>query len=77
MRKRSPEAIKRNAEILREMLHEATIGLEAAGMTYVVSYPREHIEQRRLWDAYDDTRSLTGRLMGDPIPERSALARGH
>lgn len=33
--------------------------------------------ERRLEEIPDDTRSLTGRLLGDPIPGRSALDKRH
>lgn len=63
---------KRSAE-MRAMIREAAEGFEAAGMAHVVHIPQELVESRRLWDGIPDRRSLTGRLLGDPIPERSAL----
>jgi hypothetical protein len=71
--KDSPERIKRRAAAMREMIREAQIGFEAAGMAHVVHIPHEHVERRRIWAGLPDRRSLTGRLLGDPIPERSAL----
>jgi hypothetical protein len=76
MRKGSPSDIARKQRLaveMREMIREAAAGMEAAGMAHVVHIPHEHVERRRIWAGVPDRRSLTGRLLGDPIPERSAL----
>lgn len=59
-----------------EIMKEYSAALEAVGMgsQSAPGYPREHIEARRLWQGSPDTRSLTGVILGDPIPARSALA---
>lgn len=73
MSKDSPQRVKRRAEERRQMIREAAIGMEAADMVHVVHIPIEQVERRRIWVGIPDRRSLTGRLLGDPIPERSAL----
>lgn len=65
---------RRKSAEMREMIREAAEGMALVGMDKVLPIPLEHIEARRIWDGYPDTRSLTGRIMGDPIYERSALA---
>jgi hypothetical protein len=62
---------------MREMLAEAMHGFACAGMGYDNrdGITRELVEARRLYADMPDTRSLTGRLMNDPLPQRSALGR--
>lgn len=72
-KKPSKELLAKRAAQTRAMIREAAAGMEAAGMTHVVHIPHELVESRRLWDGVPDRRSLTGRLLGDPLPERSAL----
>lgn len=67
---------KRRSAEMREMIREAAENMALVGMVSGATIPWEHVERRRIWDGYPDTRSLTGRIMGDPIPERSALAGG-
>lgn len=63
---------QRNLEI-REMIREAAAGMAAAGMVSGQTIPWDHVLSRMIWAEFPDRRSLTGRLLGDPIPERSAL----
>jgi hypothetical protein len=62
----------RNLE-MREMIREAAAGMAAAGMGSGQTIPWDHVLSRMIWANVPDRRSLTGRIMGDPIPERSAL----
>lgn len=71
--KDSPERIKRRTIARAEMFREYAEGMAAAEMDYVHTFPHEHVERRRIWAGVPDRRSLTGRLLGDPLPERSAL----
>lgn len=73
MSKDSPARIKRRALARAEMFREYAEGMAAAEMDYVQTFPHDHVERRRIWTTVPDRRSLTGRLLGDPIPERSAL----
>jgi hypothetical protein len=54
---------------------EAAAGRRAAGLSW--SGPRMNAAQleARLSEIPDDTRDLTGRMFGDPLPSRSALAQ--
>lgn len=74
-RKPDPERARRRSRELREMIREAVENMALVGMDRTVSIPPEHIERRRIWDRFPDRRTLTGIIMGDPIPERSALGR--
>jgi hypothetical protein len=65
---------RRNIE-MRQMIREAAEGMAAVGMDKVNSLPWKHVVSRMIWSGFPDRRSLTGRLMGDPIPERSALGQ--
>ncbi|MFC3208123.1 hypothetical protein [Aquamicrobium soli] len=65
---------RRKSAEMREMIREAAEGMALVGMGSGATIPWQHIESRRIWDGYPDNRSLTGRIMGDPIYERSALA---
>jgi hypothetical protein len=67
------ERRRRNSAEMREMIREAAEGMAIVGMGSGATIPWEHIESRRIWADVPDSRSLTGRIMGDPIPERSAL----
>lgn len=57
---------------MREIIREAAEGMACVGMDKVITIPLAHIRARRIWDVYGDRRSITGRILGDPIPERSA-----
>ena len=46
-----------------------------AGLARMAYRVRDDEWMARLSEIPDDTRDLTGRLMGDPIPQRSALAQ--
>lgn len=74
-RKSDPERARRRSAELREMIREVAENMALVGMDRVTSIPPEHIERRRIWDRFPDRRTLTGIIMGDPIPERSALGR--
>jgi hypothetical protein len=74
-RKSDPERARRRSAELREMIREVAENMALVGMDRVTGIPPEHIERRRIWDRFSDRRSLTGIILGDPIPERSALGR--
>lgn len=74
-RKSDPERARRRSAELREMIREVAENMALVGMDRVTSIPPEHVERRRIWDRFPDRRTLTGIIMGDPIPERSALGR--
>jgi hypothetical protein len=55
---------------------QATEDNRASGFMHVARLPRIHEDARRLMEEIPaDTRGLTARLMGDPIPGRGALGR--
>lgn len=51
-----------------------TAAKKAAGLTYASRIDAADVAAR-LAEIPPDTRSLTGRMFGDPLPGRSALAR--
>lgn len=76
--RQSPSDIRRifrRAAEIKEMRREAAAGMKAAGMDDHATIPWQHVQRRRIWASYPDRRSLTGRMLGDPIFERSALGR--
>lgn len=72
-RQREVERLRRRRCEERVLMREASAGKDAAGLDKD-RIPIEHIRARRLWHDVPDQRSLTGQILGDPIPERSALA---
>lgn len=61
-----------------DMFREAADARNAAGLRYSVQRKRvctDELEQRFSEVPKHDTRNLTGRLFGDPLPGRSALDR--
>jgi hypothetical protein len=71
--KRQEWKVRKSLEI-RAMIREASENMKAAGVHLDVydRVPPEQVAARRIWDSFSDRRTLTGRLLGDPIPERSA-----
>ncbi|WP_019170684.1 hypothetical protein [Pseudaminobacter salicylatoxidans] len=64
---------RRKSAEMRQMIREAAEGMAVVGMDKVNTIPWEHVVSRMIWYNLPDRRSLTGKLLGDPIPERSAL----
>jgi hypothetical protein len=67
-----PEYKKRCAESRKKSVAEYYVGVFHG--EYTTNIDPEHVEKRRIWNGIEDTRDLTGFLMGDPIRQRSALA---
>lgn len=44
---------------------------------FAVGEAKRHEYEARYREIPEDTRDLTGRILGDPLPDRSALARKH
>lgn len=61
-----------------QIAREVSAARKVAGLTYMVSSHAVDEQARRLMAFIPrDTRSLTGRVCGDPLPGRSALDRQH
>lgn len=60
----------------RKLNRESSAGLRAAGLTYhAMGNPDKGDVAARLAEIPPDTRSLTQRICGDPLPGRDALSR--
>lgn len=75
---RDPAKVKAHRERrsieMRAMIREAAEGMAAVNFEadLYARIPVAHVIARRIWDRFPDTRTLTGRLLGDPIIQRSA-----
>jgi hypothetical protein len=69
-------AKRRLQEQYRRETNEVMAAKRAAGLKNLAGQSRMHEDARRLMDEVpQDTRDLTARLFGDPLPQRSALAQ--
>ena len=66
---------RRNKRRKQAMARLDPVGMKHAGIQSQGMIPPEEIEALRIWDKAPDTRTITGYIMGDPIPARSALAQ--
>lgn len=72
-RKRKRIQMQRDAEN-----REVSAARMAAGLTFMVGRRDVEAQARKLMEFIpDDTRNLTARICGDPLPGRSALDRQH
>jgi hypothetical protein len=89
-RRRGPARVRRRLPINARLAlssdwsiyaHHGTSRDDHAGIHYehwerpAVGEAKRHEYEARFGEIPEDTRDLTGRLLGDPLPGRSALAR--
>jgi hypothetical protein len=69
-------AKRRLQEQYRRETNEVMAAKRAAGLKNLAGHSHIHKDALRLMDEVpQDTRDLTARLFGDPLPQRSALAQ--
>ena len=64
---------KASVRAMNEMKREATVNRKAAGIGYASGAATDRDALLLMAMVPQDTRDLTGRLMGDPLPGRRAI----